>query len=149
MRKSSKAEANKVKLTRTKKKKRREEHEQTRKTMVTQKDVTDKIVLRLHCLLSPPPPHSEAASDSPQPRSTSGSTPSALHRSDHVSSNVSTDTAHLGRTQRKIAQRKVSCGGREKTKLQILFVHLVMEWNQAPRTKDEVDRKEWTIRIFV
>lgn len=40
MRNSLKAEANKMKLTRTK------DDEQTRKTIVTQKDKSDKIVLR-------------------------------------------------------------------------------------------------------
>lgn len=96
--------------------------------MVTQKDMKDK---RLHCLLSPPPPHSEAASDSQQPHSTSGSTVFAPHRSDHVTSSVSMDTAHLEREKEKVTKRKISVADKEnrqkaprKTKI---FVHLITE----------------------
>lgn len=97
-----------MKLTRTN----NEEHEQTRKTMVTQKDTTD---IRLYCQLSPPPPpHSEAASDSQQPHSTLGSTRSALHRSDHARSNVSMDTSHLERENR--TKKDISCKRSRKHK---------------------------------
>lgn len=85
-----------------------EEDEQTRETMVTQKDITDK---RVYCQLSPPPPprHSEAASDSRHPHSTLGSTRSAPHMNDHVTSSVSMETSHLGainnRTKRDISRK--------------------------------------------
>lgn len=66
--------------------------------MKTQRNMTDK---RMFCVLSPPPPHSEAASGNQQPHSTLGSTQFALHRSDHVTSSVSTDAAHLGEDKKK------------------------------------------------
>lgn len=74
--------------------------------------MTDKT---MYCVLSPPPPHSEAASGSQQPHSTLGSTEFALHRSDHVTASVSMDTAPLERTRKRNNNKKcIICESKEK-----------------------------------
>lgn len=107
------------------------EDEQTRETMVTQKDITDK---RVYCQLSPPPPprHSEAASDSRHPHSTLGSMWSAPHMNDHVTSSVSMETSHLGVINSR-TKRDISWKGQENR--QRIF------YKKPPhRMKDKVSR---------
>lgn len=115
-----------------------EANRQPRMTMVTQKDMTD---TRRYCLLSPPPPHSEAASDGRQPHSTLGSTQFALHRSDHVTSSFLTDTAHLERHRESYQWWRKRKG---KARAFVCSHHSGVEWRVI-----EVGRKEWTIRSFV